>query len=608
MASSDFDDDNLVQSYPFLASILLIFIIIFLILSLKRIFYEVPFSNDKKYKNCKCKKCIERYNNFIQYTKKENINTTFYVYLAITVICAICFAILCVKIANTKQKVFDPYEILNIPESASSKEIKKAYNKLVLKYHPDKSHEKNAKEKYMEVTSAYKALTNEKGKENYKKYGHPDGPSYMRISFAIPMFLLKGKIGGIILFSFAIFVVLILPVSFMKWFNNSKKYNDSGMKVIDQSIFYYFINRDVKLVNMPFVLGMANEFTELSVDDSQFKLIKEKVDKEYKKYFVDIDEKDKEQFVLEIPKGNYKAICALYEHSLNESKKIISEEDSREIFNKCKLLIANIINMWNECSKIKEITKDINTEEDTSDIKDYDSSTLNTIIKFSQCLHQRTNVLIENYEVLQIPYVNESHTKKIKNISSLINDSTLLKTVLSSEDEYKDAVIALNSIPQLEVEDKVKIEDFDTNTKILFITLSIKRKNNAELLNGFNHSLTYPFAIKDSLAIVIEDKKTHSVEDITFLSFEDKNETEYKHRIVCEESGEGHYAITVYPLSYSGIDIEKEIKVNIKGDSMPSSKKKNKFKGLQLDLDFFYDKYIQPIPYLLLNESHIKQE
>ena len=51
MASSDFDDDNLVQSYPFLASILLIFIIIFLILSLKRIFYEVPFSNDKKYKN-----------------------------------------------------------------------------------------------------------------------------------------------------------------------------------------------------------------------------------------------------------------------------------------------------------------------------------------------------------------------------------------------------------------------------------------------------------------------------------------------------------------------------------------------------------------------------
>ena len=122
--------------------------------------------------------------------------------------------------------------------------------------------------------------------------------------------------------------------------------------------------------------------------------------------------------------------------------------------------------------------------------------------------------------------------------------------------------------------------------------------------------MTYPFDIKDSLAIVIEDKKTHSVEDITFLSFEDKNDTEYKHRIVCEESGERHYSISIYPLSYSGIDITKEIKVNIKGDLMPSSssKKKNKFKGLQLDLDFFYDKYIQPIPYLLLNESHIKQE
>ena len=59
----------------------------------------------------------------------------------------------------------DPYEILGVDKSASDKEIKKAYRKLALKYHPDKSpgHE----DKFKEVAEAYDTLSNPNKKAAY---------------------------------------------------------------------------------------------------------------------------------------------------------------------------------------------------------------------------------------------------------------------------------------------------------------------------------------------------------------------------------------------------------------------------------------------------------
>lgn len=67
----------------------------------------------------------------------------------------------------------DYYEVLELTKSASKEDIKKAYRKQALKYHPDKnSGNKEAEEKFKEAAEAYEVLSNEDKKARYDRYGH----------------------------------------------------------------------------------------------------------------------------------------------------------------------------------------------------------------------------------------------------------------------------------------------------------------------------------------------------------------------------------------------------------------------------------------------------
>ncbi|XP_058980534.1 dnaJ protein homolog 1 isoform X3 [Musca domestica] len=65
----------------------------------------------------------------------------------------------------------DYYKILGIPKTATDDEIKKAYRKLALRYHPDKNKAANAEEKFKEVAEAYEVLSDKSKREVYDKYG-----------------------------------------------------------------------------------------------------------------------------------------------------------------------------------------------------------------------------------------------------------------------------------------------------------------------------------------------------------------------------------------------------------------------------------------------------
>jgi len=68
----------------------------------------------------------------------------------------------------------DYYEILGVPRNATEEEIKKAYRKLALKYHPDRNpnNKKEAEEKFREISEAYEVLMDPEKRALYDRYGH----------------------------------------------------------------------------------------------------------------------------------------------------------------------------------------------------------------------------------------------------------------------------------------------------------------------------------------------------------------------------------------------------------------------------------------------------
>lgn len=67
----------------------------------------------------------------------------------------------------------DYYKILHVPRTASTKDIRRAFKKLSLKYHPDKNKDnpEKAKLKFQEIVNAYETLIDPEKKQIYDQYG-----------------------------------------------------------------------------------------------------------------------------------------------------------------------------------------------------------------------------------------------------------------------------------------------------------------------------------------------------------------------------------------------------------------------------------------------------
>lgn len=72
----------------------------------------------------------------------------------------------------SSRKKKDYYEILGVPRNATKEEIKRAYRKLALQYHPDRNKSPDAEEKFKEISEAYAILSDDEKRRIYDMYGH----------------------------------------------------------------------------------------------------------------------------------------------------------------------------------------------------------------------------------------------------------------------------------------------------------------------------------------------------------------------------------------------------------------------------------------------------
>lgn len=72
---------------------------------------------------------------------------------------------------------------------------------------------------YVLINKAYKALTDETVKENFLKYGNPDGPNEIKHGIALPKFLIDGPTSPFLVFVYVLLIAVILPLVVGSWWN-----------------------------------------------------------------------------------------------------------------------------------------------------------------------------------------------------------------------------------------------------------------------------------------------------------------------------------------------------------------------------------------------------
>ena len=570
--------------YSFASTILLVAIISLVIIILRRLKIENKFS-EKRYKNCNCKACQARLNAYITREHKKKINRTFYFYIILTFVlcCLLTLSLIQVKKSSARIKSFDPFEILEIPNSANTTKIIRAYEILALKNHLDKNPNDNqAKSKFMLINKVYESLTNGEPEKNFEKYGNTDKPGSIRRSIGLPSFVLEKKNHIPILVLFAILFLFIFPSCFLFWFNseNYNETNETGIIVKDLGIFYHLMNENTLLKQMPYILGMAKEFERLSTINSDEILLLTNIYILYKDYMC-------KHNPGQINTLNKKAICILYAYLFREPLKMDNyQKDLEFILSLSDLLIYNIYDMCYKFTSIHPIQRQY---------KNFGYSCMQTVFEFSENLHQQISHAPNTFNpFFQLPYFNDNKIRLLRRLNSKVFHyrSSCFSDFLKMDIESRNALLSkefsneqiddinkvLDAIPTYDLKIEVYTEGFDDILvdDEVSIKVTIIRNNLQEGQQvGIAHSLGYSELFEEKVALtLISDKMVirFSIETIN------NRVTEHIFNIRFSEPNKVKILCDMISMDYKGININQEFEINVLKNS---EKRKQHYKDLE---------------------------
>ncbi|KAL7214208.1 hypothetical protein ACSBR1_026598 [Camellia fascicularis] len=440
-----------------------------------------------------------------------------------------------IKHISREIQVFEPFSILGLESGASDSEIKKAYRRLSIQYHPDKNPDPEANKYFVEsISKAYQALTDPISRENFEKYGHPDGRQGFQMGIALPQFLLNidGASGGILLL-WIVGVCILLPlVVAVMYLSRSSRY--TGNYVMHQTLYayYHLMKPSLAPSKVMDVFIKAAEFMEIPVrrtDDEPLKKLLVLVRSE-----LNLDLKNIKQEQAKFWKQHPAVVKTqlLIQAQLSRETTALSPELHRDF----KRVLELSPRLLEELMKMAVIPRNAQGQGWLRPAVG--------VLELSQCIIQAVPLSARKASggytegiapFLQLPHFNEAIMKKLarkklrtfqelRDITVQERAELLTQVAGLSAVEVQDIENVLEMMPSLtlevtcETEGEEGIQDGDLVTVQTWVTL--KRSNG--LIGALPHAPYYPFHKEENFWFLLADTNSNNVWFSQKVSFMDE--------------------------------------------------------------------------------------
>ena len=477
----------------------------------------------------------------------------FLINLAVTLFFSIIFVWLLVSVMEDGQvNSFDPFSILEIDHGSDSKAIKKAYRNLSLKYHPDKNPgDRVAEAKFMMVAKAYEALTDETAKENYEKYGNPDGKQSLEVSIGLPSFLLEGSNRNLVLLVYLIIMVGVIPFAVWTYYSDSSRYGEKDVMYDTYSWYHHSLNENSLLKSMPEVLAGSAEFRKRNAP-------KDPADKQA---IAQLTTQVRASMMK--PKYNHPVVVKgnvlLHAHLLRKTNLLNSQnqEDLKFMLQKSTALIDAMISVCKHQDNL---------------------STAATCIEFGQYMTQA--IWVKDSPLLQMPHFTaeeikhcEKGNKAVKTVHGYkeLPDDEKKGMVNFTESQKKDVSEFLHIFPDITVETKVFVDDDEDNNvyegDLCTVKVIITRNQLAAGEKaGLVHAPHFPFPKQEAFWIILGQQKEGKIISIDKIGNPNKKVV-HDIKFLAPPVGRYEFDLLVKSNAYVGMDQTSKVVLETKDNS-----------------------------------------
>lgn len=480
-------------------------------------------------------------------------NRTFMFHLGLTLFITAIFLWLLVSVSlDGEVNSFDPFAILEIDSGADNKSIKKAYRSLSLKYHPDKNPgDRAAEAKFMMVSKAYEALTDEVAKRNFELHGNPDGKQSLEVSIGLPTFLLDTQNRNLVLMVYLIFMVVLVPLGVYTYYSNSSKFGEKDVMYDTYSWFHYTLNEHTIIKSLPELMAGSAEFRKCNMPkDAKEKQAIGKVMGDMKAN-------------MQKPKYNHpvcvKGNVLLHAYLLRKTESLTEglKEDLRHMLRLSNSLLDAMISVCQHQDSLQ---------------------TAMNCIELGQYLAQA--MWVKDNSLLQLPHFTAEEIKHVEKGKQKITGILQYRDLPDdqkkgmnefTEDQKKDVAEYLKLFPDITVESKVFVDD-DEDDKVYegdlcTVKVSITHNNIKEGEKiGLAHAPLYPYPKQTAWWVILGTKegKIINIEKINAVG----KTANHLIKFLAPRQGEYDFDLWVKSNAYIGVDQKQSVKLTTLDNSV----------------------------------------